>query len=327
MPGPNEPVATLSTFGAQILSTKPSQPRARFGTSGRVANLAEEPFQSRLLGATSLGITTRVASGFGVQTSSGKFNAPSHRFAGRYSTDHEMEKEARPGPGYYSCSATVGRQILSCCPTSPAARIGSAGRFGQTKALFSAASSGPGSVACRPARGWLGDSPTYSFHGSAKRSDISMGMPAQRPTAADAPAPGHYETAASAFGPQRETALDTCPSVALQSDIRHLTPGLVPQVTSVKASAARTRVGTADRSRSASVQYLSEEHATEKLCRGSPPPGTYSPRCDASSRVRSASSCKFGSGDRFSELKPLTNKSHLSVSMTFSIPGPGTYVV
>ncbi|MEW5299487.1 MAG: hypothetical protein WDW36_002501 [Sanguina aurantia] len=346
MPGPNEPVATLSTFGAQILSTKPSQPRARFGTSGRVANLAEEPFQSRLLGATSLGITTRVASGFGVQTSSGKFNAPSHRFAGRYSTDHEMEKEARPGPGYYSCSATVGRQILSCCPTSPAARIGSAGRFGQTKALFSAASSGPGSVACRPARGWLGDSPTYSFHGSAKRSDISMGMPAQRPTAADAPAPGHYETAASAFG---------------------------PQVTSVKASAARTRVGTADRSRSASVQYLSEEHATEKLCRGSPPPGTYSPRCDAeldlqggavvamctrarlgwheadhllqaahpmvgdlqqatvlggtSSRVRSASSCKFGSGDRFSELKPLTNKSHLSVSMTFSIPGPGTYVV
>lgn len=84
------------------------------------------------------------------------------------------------------------------------------------------------------------------------------------------------------LGPQqRETALDTCPSVALQSDIRHLTPGLVPQVTSVKASAARTRVGTADRSRSASVQYLSEEHATEKLCRGSPPPGTYSPRCDA----------------------------------------------
>lgn len=46
-----------------------------------------------------------------------------------------------------------------------------------------------------------------------------------------------------------------------------------------------------------------------------------------SSRVRSASSCKFGTGDRFNELKPLTNKNHLSVSMTFSIPGPGTYVV
>ena len=73
---------SLNMFAAslpKVLSTKPSGSRAPFGSSGRTEKIGDEPFQARLLGGTSKGVTTTVKSGFGNQLASRNNTAPSSK--------------------------------------------------------------------------------------------------------------------------------------------------------------------------------------------------------------------------------------------------------
>lgn len=100
----------------------------------------------------------------------------------------------------------------------------------------------------RPSSGWLGDSPTFSFHGKAKRADISNGLPACRPTSNDDPGPGAYPMPMS----------------------------LGSQIESRKQSSGNTRVGREVRDVRYKV-YLSKEHEPDLFGKHSPAPNTYNP--------------------------------------------------
>lgn len=140
-------------------------------------------------------------------------------------------------------------QILSTAPTSPDHRIGTGSRFSQYSNVFKADFATPAAGYPRPSSGWLGDKAQYSFHGAAKRSDITGGLPAQRPTYLSDPGPGAYEPSSS--------------SLFHQSDSR-------------KPTSSRTRVGTADRDQRYR-QYVSKDHEVDLYGKHSPAPNTYNP--------------------------------------------------
>lgn len=289
---PTEVEGTISTFGGQVLSTKPSQPKAKFGTSGRQFE-AERQFEYKLRGTTSHGVFTHVPSGFGKQEASGKVNSPSLKFGNRYTSDNDMGKESRPGPGQYTNTEAVGKQVLSANPTLPNFKIGTATRWGHYNKIFKDDFQTPAANNPRPTSGWLGDAPTATFHGKAERADIGRGLKGQYPTSAVAPGPGSYEPASS-LGPQ--------------SDSR-------------KSNGMKSRIGTANREQ-ARKTYISPAHEKDSFGLHSPAPGIYNPNLKTMSKVPAVSSFKFGSGDRFSEVKS-DNGRRLKVLT----PGPGTYVV
>ncbi|GFR43681.1 hypothetical protein Agub_g4789 [Astrephomene gubernaculifera] len=304
---PVEVAGTISTFGHQPLSTKPTEPRTRIGTSSRTDKLTGGQFVLKLLGGTSKGVTTEVSSGFGLQPSSRAQSAPSYRFGSRFKLDHEageskqglgehtraVPRYGNPGPGAYAAprlaADSVGKQTLSINPTAPYTRVGTEIRFGQFKDNFATPSPG----AWRPTSGWLGDAPTYSFHGLGRRADVAKGLPGNHSTALEDPGPGTYEAPSSLFA----------------------------QASSLKPTAARARVGTADREHQRRV-FVSKGHERESIGAHSPSPAVYSPNQLASSKVRGTSSWKFGSGDRFSEIRSSNGK-----NLKILTPGPGSYVV
>jgi hypothetical protein len=106
----------------------------------------------------------------------------------------------------------------------------------------------PSFMATRPASGWLGDAPNYSFHGKGRRADIVYGLSGQRPTCMDDPGPGTYEPPMS----------------------------IGPQIDSRKHSSQRTRVGTANRD-VRFKQYVSKEHEGDLFGKHSPAPNKYNP--------------------------------------------------
>mmetsp|Transcript_8955 Transcript_8955/g.19149 ORF Transcript_8955/g.19149 Transcript_8955/m.19149 type:complete len:296 (-) Transcript_8955:2094-2981(-) len=285
---------TLSTFGPQVLSTRPTHPKARFGTASRTEKLAEKPFELKLLGATSHGVSTDVKSGLGPQTSSKNTTAPSIRFGNRYGSDHDMVKEARPGPGSYAVVESIGKQPLSSNATNPNWKVGTATRWAQYNKVFKEDFSTPAANDWRPSSGWLGDSPKFSFHGQGRRADISRGLPGQKPTNTEDPGPGTYEPPSS---------------LGAQHDSRKLTSG-------------RTRVGTADREKARYTQYISYEHEKDLYGKHSPAPNIYNPNLRMSSRVATPSGFRFGTGDRFSEVK-----SNNGQKLKVLTPGPGSYVI
>ncbi|GIL47132.1 hypothetical protein Vafri_4032 [Volvox africanus] len=304
---PVEVAGTISTFGQQPLSTKPTEPRTKIGTATRTDKITGGQFVLKLLGGTSKGVTTDIASGFGLQPNSRAQSAPSYRFGGRFKLDHEageskqglpespgtVSRYGNPGPGAYApprlAADSVGKQTLSINPTAPFTRVGTENRFGQFKDNFATPSPG----AWKPTSGWLGDAPTYSFHGQGRRADISKGLPGNHSTALQDPGPGTYEAPSALFN----------------------------QASSTKPTAARTRVGTADRETQRRV-FVTKGHERESIGAHSPSPAVYSPNNGASSKVRQASSWKFGSGDRFSEVKSQNGR-----NLKILTPGPGSYVV
>lgn len=292
---PLEVAGTVSTFGQQALSTKPSGPRTKFGTSGRTHKLAEKQFLALTLGSTSGGCAEHVASAFGQQANSRAQSAPAHRMGRRFKLDHDTSSGmTHPGPGSYSPPAdSVGKQPLSANPTSPATRVGTSERFGRIREDAMTPVGGTG----RLAHGWMGDAPSFSFHGKAKRTDMAAGMPGLTPSGLSDPGPGAYE-AASSMGTQSF---------------------------SPKCTAPRMRMGTSARERAGKV-FLSREHNLhDKLGSHSPSPNCYNPRTNTSSRVKTTSSWRFGSGDRFSEVKPV--RPERKYGATGATPGPGAYVV
>ncbi len=167
----------------------------------------------------------------------------------------------------------------------------------------------------RPASGWLGDAPTFSFHGKGRRVDIVNGPPGNKPSWTADPGPGAYE--------------------------QPVANG--PQIDSRKHSSQSSRVGTASRD-VRFKQYVSKDAEKDLYGKFSPAPNLYNPNIrpvsavglgrkialteiinclppPQSSRVKTPQSFGFGSGDRFSQLKS-GNGQRLKVWT----PGPGTYV-
>ncbi|KXZ47491.1 hypothetical protein GPECTOR_35g929 [Gonium pectorale] len=304
---PVEVAGTVSTFGHQPVSTRPTEPRTKIGTASRHDKLTGGQFVYKHLGGTSKGVTTEASSSFGLQPSSRAQSAPSYRFGSRFKLDHEageskqglaesgskVSRYGNPGPGAYAPprmgADSVGKQTLSINATAPYTRVGTENRFGHFKDNFATPS--PGSW--KPTSGWLGDAPTYSFHGQGRRADMSRGLPGNTSTALEDPGPGTYEAPSSLFA----------------------------QASSKKPTAARTRVGTADRETQRRV-FVTKGHERESIGAHSPSPAVYSPNTAASSKVKAASAWKFGTGDRFSEVRSSNGK-----NIKVLTPGPGSYVV
>eukprot|EP00798_Chlamydomonas_sp_ICE-L_P025054 gene25054-10704_t len=289
---PTEVEGSLSTFGNQVLSTKPSQPHAKIGTSGRQFE-GERQFEFKQKGATSQGVFTQPLSGFGKQITSSNVNAPSQKFGQRYASENDMMKQSRPGPGTYGHTEAVGKQVQSQNPSNPNYRIGTGSRWGQYTKVFKDDFKTPPALHPRLTSGWLGDAPTASFHGKGQRADVCKGLKGNEPTFTKNPGPGAYEPPSS---------------LGSQADSR-------------KPNNVRSRIGTASRDQQRNA-YISPEHEKDRYGIHSPAPGVYNPKLTASSKIAGSSNFKFGSGDRFSQIKS-DNGKHLKVWT----PGPGAYVV
>lgn len=294
---PEEVGGTLSTFGDQILSTKTTQPKHGFGTSGRTEKVYDKAWETRMLGRTSPGASYQVASAFGDQALTRNQNAPAYRFGGKHQSDVNLGKEARPGPGSYETFHAVGKQPLSPKKNAPTWRVGTGPRFGQYSTQMKDDYSTPGPNDWRPTSGFLGDAPQYTFHGKGKRYDTRDGMPGQKPTPTENPGPGEYEPHSS-FGVQYEAHKSTTP---------------------------RPKVGTAART-DYLRQYISQGHERALLGSHSPGPSMYKSVSavghQVSSKRPNSNQFKFGSSDRFSDVKPVKGGSG-----PIDIPGPGSYVV
>eukprot|EP00217_Crustomastix_stigmatica_P004419 CAMPEP_0183805902 /NCGR_PEP_ID=MMETSP0803_2-20130417/38290_1 /TAXON_ID=195967 /ORGANISM="Crustomastix stigmata, Strain CCMP3273" /LENGTH=295 /DNA_ID=CAMNT_0026050661 /DNA_START=118 /DNA_END=1005 /DNA_ORIENTATION=- len=289
-----------SMFGPQISSTKPSFPAYGFGTSVRMSSTrlfhTKEQTASNV-GMVSPGPIYDVPSAVGAQTSSKNVTAPSFKFGARSISDSNLTKESRPGPGTYETEASLGRQTTSQKNTSAAWKFGTSNRWSNFKTDFKHNYETPGMDYPRPASGWLGDAAMFSF-GTSGRHVIGMGNPGAKPSFQLVPGPGTY-TAPSSLG---------------------------LQMTSQRGTAAQFKFGTATRLATQKV-YLTHAHEREYLGQHSPAPNAYklnsSLGVQQSSRNLSAPNFKFGSADRFSEIRTTSNK----LPAKFSSPGPGSYGV
>lgn len=207
-----------------------------------------------------------------------------------------MSKDAQPGPGAYETEGAVGRQTMSKKPTAANTKFGTGNRFSVTASGKQEETPGAGDF--RLAAGWMGDAPATSFYGKGKRYDTGKGMPGCTPTRMVTPGPGQYE-GPSSFG---------------------------AQTLSKKTTSTTVKVGTSERA-SMAKQYISPGHERALLGQHSPGAGAYQQPSGIGvqtlSKKRTSSNTKFGSGDRFSEIKP-RSKERETINRG---PGPGSYVV
>jgi hypothetical protein len=214
----------------------------------------------------------------------------------RNAGDYSLSKDAQPGPGAYEVEGSVGKQMMSRKATAPNSKFGTGNRFSITAS--GKQDETPGAGDARLAAGWMGDAPATGFYGKGKRYDTGKGMPGCTPTRMTTPGPGQYE-GPSSFG---------------------------HQTMSKKTTSAVVRVGTAPRAAFAK-QYISPGHERSLLGQHSPGAGAYQQPSgigiQTMSKKRTSANTKFGSGDRFSEIKP-RSKERAKINLG---PGPGSYVV
>lgn len=144
-------------------------------------------------------------------------------------------------------------------------------------------------------QGGLGDAPRFTFTGRGKRYDFSQGgLPGSR--IEKTPGPGTYG-ARSAMGPQYEAK---------------------------RATEATFKFGKSRRDKEAELLYVSMEHERALLGKHAPGPNKYnlvgSIGLQSTSKRENAPSCKFGSSDRFSEIKTMPGR-----TLPGRTPGPGQY--
>lgn len=163
------------------------------------------------------------------------------------------------------CEAMTCLQTSSRNTNEPNAKIGTGSRFGQYKTTFKNDFDVPAASSWTPAAGWMGDAPTYSFHGHSKRADIAKGLPGFKPTPGETPGPGTYE-APLAFGPQAMSKRESVP---------------------------RTRIGTADREQTRNV-FVTKGHERERYGIHSPSPNAYNPSLKAVSARTPQPGCVCG---------------------------------
>lgn len=287
-------------FGQQVSSLRPSFPAYGFGTSKRMSStrLFHTKEQSaKNVGMESPGPIYDVPSAIGPQTSSKTVTAPSFKFGSRSESDMNLSKEARPGPGTYETEESLGMQRTSQKNTSACWKFGTSNRWSNFKGDFKSSYETPGMVNPRPASGWLGDAAMFSF-GTSGRYEVGTGIPGAKPSYVLAPGPGTY-AAASSLGLQN---------------------------LSQRGTASQFRFGTATRIHQSKV-YLTHAHEREYLGQHSPAPNAYKLNSSLgnqmSSRNLSSPNFKFGSADRFSEIRTSANK----LPIKYCSPGPGSYGV
>ena len=274
-------VKDKSTFGEQVMSTRVSQPSYGFGNSKRSTNskvFYTKAYTDSTRGMSSPGPVYNLPSSIGPQATSRNGTSPSFKFGAR--TDVSGRKESPPGPGEYGTGKeALGPQATSNCKTGSSWKFGLSNRWSSNTQDFNAAFQTPGSHNPRPATGWLGDSSKYSF-GSSKRHEIGKGNPGANPSFRQNPAPGSY----------------TMPS------------SLGQQSLSKKNSASQFKFGTSTRDSLKKV-YITQGHEREYIGFHSPSPNSY--RVTSSlgqqwvSRKKSSKNFKFGTADRFSEIRPI----------------------
>jgi len=221
-------------------------------------------------------------------------SAPAYKFGARSASDANLAKESRPGPGTYAFPDSLGNQFNSKKNTAAAWKFGSSNRWSNFKSDFKACYQTPGMDLPNLAAGWLGDAAMYSF-GTSGRHVIGSGNPGSKPSFFGSPGPGTY-TAQSSLG---------------------------MQPMSNKETASRFKFGTATREKTHKV-YLTHSHEREYLGQHSPAPNAYMMKSSIglqySSRNTTAANFKFGSADRFSEIRTQGKIPTLT-------PGPGSYGV
>lgn len=214
----------------------------------------------------------------------------------RNAADYLLTKAPHPGPGTYECGASMGKQMHSHKMTSPNTKFGTGNRFSVTASGRVDVTPAAGEV--KPSAGWMGDAPAYSLHGKGKRYETGKGLAGWTPTRLETPGPGRYE---------RESSIGN-------------------QTSSKKSSSPNFKMGTSDRAAFAK-QFVSSAHERSLLGQHSPGAGSYTTPSGLGyqtlSKKRSSQNMKFGSGDRFSQVKPV-NSDRERMRHT---PGPGSYVV
>ena len=185
---------------------------------------------------------------------------------------------------------------MSHNPTAANSKFGTGNRFSVTAS--GAVDITPGAGDVKPSAGWMGDAPAFSTYGKGKRYETGKGLPGWTPTRMETPGPGNYE---------------------LQSS-------LGSQTMSKKSSSPNFKMGTSER-KAFAKQFVSQAHERSLLGQHSPGAGTYQQPSGLGmqtlSKRKSSQNTKFGSGDRFSQTKPINED---RVRMTRG-PGPGSYVV
>lgn len=292
------PKGDKSMFGPQISSEKPTNPAFGFGTSGRTSStklLFTKDQTENNVGLISPGPIYDVPSSLGPQNASKNESAPAYKFGARSLSDSNLAKESRPGPGTYGCESSMGKQSDSKKNNSSAWKFGSSNRMSQWKGDFKEVYSVPGSELPRPASGWLGDAAAFSF-GTSGRHEVGKGAPGSKPTYRLTPGPGNYQ-ASSSLGPQQQ---------------------------SQKNSSSMFKFGSATREKTQKV-YLTHAHEREYVGQHSPAPNAYMLKSSlggqTSSKNVTSATFKFGSSDRFSDVK---KRSGPVPALT---PGPGSYSV
>eukprot|EP00877_Chromochloris_zofingiensis_P012084 jgi/Chrzof1/7129/Cz02g12060.t1 len=321
---------TRSTFGQQVLSQRPSSPNLKFGSGSRTRKTYDKETEAFMLGVHSPGPSYELPSGLGLQHMSRCTTAPACTISQRPSSAQMWERSSRtPGPGHYEAAyETIGEQAkLSQQPTSAGYRIGRADRWCE----FKEALSGPSALQpllnqSRPPSGYLGDAPAWSFYGRGGRVDLTGGATGLTPSSVQSPGPGSYNKS----NVQRE--LLPVSHINLHNGSNWLACGmLLPQVDGRFCSPPATRIGSAKRD-NVMKQYLSHEQERMLLGRTSPgpnAPATSSIGRQLTSRQRNASGFKFGTSDRFSDMKPRPESRGRNsvVTMGPQVPGPGAYVI
>lgn len=288
-----------SMFGSQILSARETAPAYGFGTSGREATkklfITKEQTAS-LVGQVGPGPIYDLPSSVGYQSDAKKKTAPAYKFGTKAELDTSTKKVTHPSPGEYGAGPpSVGPQFLSKNANATSWKFGSGNRwskFANERKEFDETPAG--GMPALPA-GWLGDAAAFSM-GTSKRHDIGTGGPGFIPTHLQAPGPGTYQSQSS----------------------------LGPQTLSNKESATHAKFGTSSRKHAEKV-YITAEHERAMFGMYSPAPNTYGATSSLGqqwlSKNSNAQNFKFGTADRFSEIR---NKDGMSLQPT---PGPGSYGV
>jgi len=255
-PGPGVYTGKPSSFGTQKDSKNSSAPSFSFGSSSRSHQ------SKRFLGTdhakkeVGLGFSPGPSyshrtdrKGGGTIGDSPSFSFGTSGRPGEHSKS--KEKDNLPAPGSYDSTSAFGRQNLSKSRTIPAYGFGSCKRDGETKRFVSKSHSksrfgelSPGPCEYSPTRdtkgSYFGDAPRFTFHGDR----VKPGR--MEKEVFETPGPGQYDSYSS-VGNQKYSTKKTQPSYGF---------------------------GTSNRDKQTKV-FLSKEHVTDNLGKGSPGPAAY----------------------------------------------------
>lgn len=247
-------------------------------------------------------------SSMGRQPQSTKKSSPQYRFPGGPARAKLASGRTSAGPGSYALRSSMGEQVLSVKPSSPA------GKFGRSKRAALSSSDidvGPGQYRTKPSHVERAD-PSWSFSRS------------KRPSPAGTRGSGSMAKQGTGFGRQTPSRCRTAPSVSMSGRqnfgaIRNLTAGPGPAAFLLSSTMGRQSLSSMP---SSGVAAFSMSRREEMASKGkNPGPGQYGTSSTMgvqpiSTRASSPLyTCR--SREKFMSLYDVTG--------TSSMPGPNTY--